>query len=139
MREEELELLGLKWTMPSNRSLRGFEKLKMVRNAKELERAEEFRRQIRREHQKMFEEAKVAILHRLRFTEAPQMAEDLKHAMRSYMLEMKETMGKFPEMPKTEFIAGKFSICPVEFKDEVITTNEVIFHMRYGQLTTSML
>lgn len=72
LREEELELLGLKWTTPNEFSLRGKIQLKCLKDRERLEGFEERRRNMRRQNQKAFEEAQVTILNRLRLLEAPE-------------------------------------------------------------------
>lgn len=119
-REEELELLGIRWTTPNESSLRGRAQLKCLRNEEELERAKERRRVTRRRNQKLFEEAQITILNRLRLIEAPDMAEEFKFQLRTWMLDIKETTGKLPsQIPKAEFGGSRFFICPDQLSDEV--------------------
>jgi hypothetical protein len=119
MRQEELELLGLCWTYPNEHSLQGRAQLKCKREEVELEKARERMRLTRRRNEKLFEEAKVIITNRLRLLEAPDMAEKFKFQIRSWLLDVKESSGKLPDIPKAEFGGSKFVICPSALSNEV--------------------
>lgn len=123
MRDEELELLGLRFSTPGDQSSADRAHIKCTKIAEDLEKAKERRRQARRRNQTIYEEARVAIQQRLQLLEAPEMAERFKYQLRTWMLDVKEKTGKLPAMiPKAEAGGSRFFICPNQLSDEVHTS-----------------
>jgi hypothetical protein len=126
MRQEELELLGLRWATPNENSLHGRAQIKCKKEEEQLEKAKERRRLTRRRNEKLFEEAKVTITDRLRLIEAPEMAERFKFQLRTWMLDVKETTGKLPKLiPKADQGGSKFLICPNQLSEEVLNSSQL--------------
>jgi len=119
MRDNELEFLGVKWSALGEESPNAILAKKCEKIKEKLGEADERRRKIRRRFQKEYEEAKVLIQKRLKILEGPQMAELFKYQLRTWMLDVKETKGKFPDIPKAEWGGSRFEICPTSLPEEV--------------------
>ena len=120
MREQELELLGLKPPKPGVESAASIAGKICSSNEKEVEKAKERRRQARRRNQKVYEQAQEAIEQRLELLEAPEMEERFKFQIRTWMLDVKERTGKLPALiPKPEAGGTRYFICPNQLSPEV--------------------
>jgi chromatin segregation and condensation protein Rec8/ScpA/Scc1 (kleisin family) len=118
-RNEELDLLGMRWIVDQDDNSRGVHRLKCKKDHDVLDNFKEWRRVTRRRNQTLYEDAQVTIFNRLKTLEAPEMAERFKYQLRNWILQVKEQTGKLPDIPKANVGGSRFFICPNQLSDEV--------------------
>lgn len=120
LRERELIFLGI-YPGPLGPNDERMKALKLYQeHCEEVDEQKERRRKIQRMYQKNYETAMALIKSKVKLLEAAEMAERMKFQIKKWVLDVKETKGKIPDLPKPEFGGSRLIFCPNTLPPEVL-------------------
>lgn len=124
IRVKEMEFLGIRPTIRNYTE--DFDKDYFYRinhsrckdNELALNRYKEEKRKLRKVRQRQFEDAQVMIYQKLHTLEGPDLAESIKSKIRTWMLNVREETGKFPDVPTGDIDESALVVCSEKIADD---------------------